>query len=253
MNKQAKEPIRAVFIKDIDFDDARFRMSFHPHLEQLKVSLGAVGLANPVILRGEKPFQIVTGYRRVLAAHSLKWETIDARIFPARELDFESGFKLGCYENLGTRTFNLIESSMVVNGFVNGCKIEERQVRENIVPLLGFHSGLKVYRQLLSLLQLIEAWKGLVVINGISLPNAAKVSRFSPEEQKALYDAVSDFRLGENKLRQCLEMAEEIAKRDEISLCQLFTSTPFAHLSEHAEQNTTARAELVRKVLRSLR
>jgi len=142
---------------------------------------------------------------------------------------------------------------MVVNGFVNGCKSEANHVREHILPLLGFHSGLKVYRQLLSLLQLIEAWKGLVVINGISLPNAAKVSRFSPEEQKALYDAVSDFRLGENKLRQCLEMAEEIAKRDEISLCQLFASTPFGHLSEHAEQNTTARAELFRKTLRYLR
>jgi len=253
MNEKTKKPIQSVFIKDIDSDDALFRMTFCPSLGNLKVSMAKVGLTNPVILRGGERFQIVTGYRRISAARSLGWDTIDARVFPPHELEFASGFKLSFYENLGTRTLNLIESSMVVTGFVRGCKTEETQVREKILPLLGFQSGQKVYQQLLSLAQLIEAWKLLVVINGISLPNAAKVARFSPVEQKALYGAISDLRLGENKLRQCLEMVEEISKRDEISLHQLFASKPFAHLSEQEQGNASERTELFRKTLRSLR
>lgn len=253
MNKKARKPIQAVFTKDIGFDDARFRMTFCPSLEQLKISMATVGLANPVILRGVGPFQIVTGYRRLSVARSLGWESIDARIFSPHELAFESGFKLGFYENLGTRTFNLIESSMVVNGFVRGCGIEENQVRENILPLLGFQPGSKVYHQLVSLAQLIEAWKYPVVRNGISLANAAKVSRFSPGEQRALLGAVTGLKLGENKLRQCLEMAEEIAQRDQLSLGQLFDSETFALLREKERRNSSERTELFRKALRSLR
>jgi len=253
MKEKMKKPIHSVFMNDVDCDDDLFRMSFYPSLENLKVSMAKVGLTNPVILSGVERFQIVTGYRRISAARSLGWETIAARVFAPDELEFESGFKLNFYENLGTRTLNLIESSMVVTGFVRGCKTEESQVRENILPLLGFQSGRKIYQQLLSLAQLIGEWKQLVVINGISLPNAAKVSRFSPVEQKALYGAISDLRLGENKLRQCLEMIEEISKRDEIPLHQLFAAGPFAYLSEKEQRNASERTELFRKTLRSLR
>ena len=253
MNEKTKKPIQSVFIKDIDCDDALFRMTFCPSPGNLKVSMANVGLTNPVILRGGERFQIVTGYRRISAARSLGWKTIDARVFTPHELEFESGFKLSLYENLGSRTFNLIESSMVVTGFVRGCKTEENSVRENILPLLGFQSGRKVYQQLLSLAQLIEAWERLVVINSISLPNAAKVARFSPVEQKALYSAVSGLRLGENKLRQCLEMAEEISKRDEVSLDQLFAAELFAFLGEKEQRNVSERTELFRKTIRALR
>jgi hypothetical protein len=253
MNEKTKKPIHSVFIKDIDCDDALFRMTFGPFPENLEVSMANAGLTNPVILRGEERFQIVTGYRRVLVARSLGWETIGARVFAPHELAFEDGFKLGFYENLGSRTFNLIEASMVVTGLVRGCKTEENHVRKNALPLLGFQSGRKVYEQLLSLAQLIDAWKQLVVTNGTSLPNAAKVSRFSPGEQKALYDVISDLRLGENKLRQCLEMVEEISARDEIPLHQIFAGEPFAFLSEREQRNSSERTELFRKTIRSLR
>jgi len=253
MNEKTKKSIQSVIMKDIDCDDALFRMTFDPSVENLKVSMANVGLTNPVILRGGERFQIVTGYRRILVARSLGWETIDARVFAPHELEFGEGFKLGFYENLGSRTFNLIEASMVVNGLVRGCETEESRVRENVLPLLGFQSGRKIYEQLLSLAQLIEAWKQLVVINGISLPNAANVSQLSPGEQEALYDAISDLRLGENKLRQCLEMVEEISKRDEITLHQILAAKPFAFLSEKEQRNVSERTELFRKTIRSLR
>ncbi len=144
MNEKKTKPIQSVLIKDIDCDDALFRMTFCPSLENLKVSMANVGLTNPVILRGGERFQIVTGYRRISVARSLGWESIDARVFAPHELAFASGFKLGLYENLGSRTFNLIEASMAVTGLVRGCKTEENHVRKNVLPLLGFQSGRKI-------------------------------------------------------------------------------------------------------------
>ena len=253
MKEISTQNIKPILIKDINIEDDSFRMTFSPDLNRLKSSMEEVGLLNPVILRGKDRFQIVTGYRRILVAQILKWEKIKARIFIPDELSFEEGFKLNFYENLGTRDFNLIESAMAVSGFINRCKKEKELVQKKILPLLGFQSGSKILQQLLSLIRLVDEWKMLVVKKEISLPNAAKVSSFTPKDQRILFKAVSDLKLGENKLRQCLEMIDEICRRDEISFEQLFTSSPFTQLAQDEKLNITEKTELFRKALKARR
>ena len=253
MKEKTTGSIQSTLLKSIDIDDDSFRLTFCPDLGGLKVSMDKVGLINPVILRGKERFQVVSGYKRVLVAQSLGWKRISARVFTPDKLDVEKGFKLNLYDNLATRTFNLIESNMAIVGFMFKCNKDSSQVREKILPLLGFHSGSKVFRELLSLTDLIAEWKESVVKKGVSLPNAAKVASFSPEEQKVLYETIYGLKLGENKLRQCLEMAEEICQRDEISFQRLFISEPFNYLNKNEKLNITERTELFRKALRDRR
>ena len=253
ITEKAHQGIKSIFLKKIDVDDESFRMTFCPDLKELQTSMEAVGLINPVILRGKENFQIVSGYRRILVARRLGWKKIAARVYTLDELDFEEGFNLNFYENLGTRSFNLIESSIVVAGFVDRCGTDIKPVREKILPLMGFQSGSKVFQQLFSLVRLVDEWKDLVVKKEISLPNAAKVSGFSPEDQKVLYSALSGLKLGQNKMRECLEMVEEVGKGEEVSLHQLFTSEPFTSLNQNARINITERTEMFRKALRTRR
>jgi len=254
LQKKEDKKTQSVPFTLIDYRDETFRTSFCPDLGPLKTSMVEIGLINPVILRGhEERFQIVSGYRRVLAARSLEWEGIKAALYAADELSHSDGFLLSFYENLGTRSFNLIEASMVVAGFFEQCGHDEKQIREEILPLLGFHSGRKIFHALQSLSHLSYEWKELVIQNKISLLNAAKISLFSSSDQRALSTALSGLKLGENKLRESLEMTEEICKRDEISLSELFSSGYFKFLGQQGDHNITEKTEQFRKTLKAIR
>ena len=254
IQKKEDKKTQSVPLTLIDCKDETFRMSFCPDLGALKTSMGKLGLINPILLRGSlKCFQIVSGYRRVLAAQSLEWKEIRATLYASDELSHNDGFRLNFYENLGSRRFNLIEASLVVAGFFEHCEKDEKQVREEVLPLLSFHSGKKIFRALQSLRHLSYAWKELVIKNDISLLNAAKISSFSPSDQSAFYAALSGLKLGENKLRESLEMAEEVCKRDDISLSELFSSDHFKFLGQQEDLNLTERTEQFRKTLKDIR
>jgi hypothetical protein len=254
LQKKEDKKTQSVPLTLIDYRDETFRMSFCTDLGALKTSMGKIGLVNPIILRGRgERFQIVSGYRRVLAAQSLGWEGIEATLFAPDELSHNDGFLLSFYENLGTRGFNLIEASMIVAGFLEQCEKHEKQIREEVLPLLGFHSGRKIFHALQSLSHLSYEWKELVIKNEISLLNAAKISSFSSFDQRDLGTALSGLKLGENKLRESLGMTEEICKRDEISLSELFSSEHFKFLGQQDDLNITEKTEQFRKTLKAVR
>ena len=252
--KKENKKTQSVPLTLIDYRDEVFRMSFCPDLGALKTSMGKIGLINPIILRrrGER-FQIVSGYRRASAAQSLEWEGIKAGLYTSDELSNSDGFRLSFYENLGTRGFNLIEASMVVTGFFEQCGQDEKQIREEVLPLLGFNSGGKIFHALQSLSHLSYEWKELVIKNEISLLNAAKISSFSSCDQRVLDTALSGLKLGENKLRESLEMTEEICKRDEISFSEFFSSEHFKFLGQQGDLNITEKTEQFRKILKAIR
>ncbi len=254
LQKKEDKKTQSVPLTLIDDRDETFRMSFCQNLGLLETSMKEIGLINPIILRRhEERFQIVSGYRRVLAARSLEWEGIKAALYTADELSHSDGFLLSFYENLGTRGFNFIEASMVVAGFFEQCKKHEKQIREELLPLLGFHSGRKIFHALQSLSRLSYEWKDLVIKNEISLLNAAKISSFSSFDQRALVTAFSGLKLGENKLRESLEMTEEICKRDDISVSELFSSGHFKFLGRQEDLNITEKTEQFRKTLKAIR
>ena len=245
--------IRSISLNAIDREDDSFRMTFNPDLHRLKASMQEVGLFNPVILRGRERLQVVAGFRRILVAWSLGWEMIEAQVLDPDDITIKGGLILNFFENLGTRTFNLIEASMVVNGLVHRGNLDRNQVREEILPLLGLQGGSKVFREVSSLVGLIDEWKDLVVKEEIALPNAARISGLSPEDQEALLRAIAGLKLGHNKMRQCLELAEEICQRDKISLSQLFDSVPFLQLGKDQERNITEKTEMFRRALKRMR
>lgn len=242
-------PAEQIPLHAIDAGQMLFPMTFHPDLAALKASLAAVGLFNPVILRRTTHYQMVTGYRRVLAARLLGWNTIAARVYCSEDLSMETGFNLAFHENLGTRAFNLIESSLIVRGFLAHTSRNEAQVRDEILPLIGFQPAKSIFQQLLSLGQLLDEWKVFIIQKGVALPNAAHISTFSPEEQHILSDHIFPLKLGHNKLRQCLEIIEEICRRDKLSLKDLFCAEPFGLLRDNGILNSTQRTDLFRRAL----
>lgn len=237
----------------IDSEDGTFRMSFAPDLHGLKASLEAVGMLQPVVLRGKETFQIVSGYRRVCAARELGWQEIPAEVFLPDELAVARAFARNFFENVASRPFNVIEAALVIKGFLVRCQTAPDTVRDTILPLLGFQPGARILAGLCALERLIPDWQVLVVRNGIALANAAMLAKFSMADQRSLHVVLGDLKLGQNKLRQCLEMVEEIVRREEISVEQLFSSEEFSALRDRRHLNLQERSEQFRKMVRARR
>lgn len=254
LKRKEEKKVELIHLKEIDSDDYLFRMTFSPDLNLLKCSMDKIGLINPLVLwEKEGRVLIVCGYRRVLVAKDLRWELIPAKIYRQEELNICEGFILNFYENLGTRRFNLIEAEMVISGFIERCRFNEKQIQEQILPLLGFSPGRKVFLALKALRNLTEDWKEFIIKNELSLFNAAKIADFSCLEQRSLYSWLSRLRLGENKMRESLEMVEEICKRDRISVEELFSYPAFKSLFQQGELNINEKTEQFRKLLKAIR
>lgn len=237
----------------IEIEDTTFRMSFAPDLHALKASLETVGMLQPVVLRGKETFQIVSGYRRVCAARELGWQEIPAEVCLPEELNVAAGFARNFFENVASRPFNLVEAALVVKGFLGCCQAGSEKLRDTILPLLGFQPATRVLSWLCRLERLIAEWQALVVCKDIPLANAAKIAEFSEDDQRSLHAALGHLKLGQNKLRQCLEMVEEIARREEISVARLLGSEEFTAIRDNRLLNLPERTERFRKALRERR
>jgi len=74
-------------------------------LTNLKASLQKYGLINPVVIT--PVYELISGFRRIMAARELGWKYIDARIMePDSELDF---LEMEMHENIIRKDFTVDE------------------------------------------------------------------------------------------------------------------------------------------------
>ena len=82
-----------VQIKNIETDGpraGRFSFSFEPTVSGLTDSITASGLVRPPVLSSEgTTFDVVCGFKRVLACKELGWSAIDALVFDAADISDE--------------------------------------------------------------------------------------------------------------------------------------------------------------------
>ena len=96
---KAELPLVWVRIKDIRQDDQTFLNRLTLNVADLQVSIRDHGQQVPVILRGKKPYQIVSGYRRITAIANLEGhDEVLAVVHP--DLKDKRAFAISLIENL---------------------------------------------------------------------------------------------------------------------------------------------------------
>jgi hypothetical protein len=117
-----------------------YTMSFGFNLEDLRESIDRIGLINlPLVARNHKgSFDIVSGYRRMLAIKSMGERQILCEdvtsVLPSARERLLANF----YENLATRKFNDIEKAMILHRLQQHVGTEE--IIASFMPLLSLPS-----------------------------------------------------------------------------------------------------------------
>lgn len=112
--------LREVRLDEIDFEDQSLMFRTALRTGPLQKSLKSEGLQIPVVLRGrtrgQKSYQIISGFRRCTAAQELKWDTITALVRPS-EFSDEDAFKASVLENTERKTYSDIDRAYVIREY----------------------------------------------------------------------------------------------------------------------------------------
>lgn len=207
-------------IQNINIADDSFRMTFEPEISKLRCSVKAVGVVEPIHLRhtADGAYQIVCGYKRILACQELNRQTIPALIVEHNDLSPLQAFLYNLHDNVFSRKLNTVEKAMVVSKLHNMYGIGEDELTNNYLPLMDEPKSYKLLHQLLAIDNVVDNMKSHIVKTDISAQNASRIAEFSPSTQQALYHVLIHIRPNTNKLGELLTLIREISARDGISV-----------------------------------
>ena len=243
---------KRIFLKNLDFKDKTFLLSYGYDINPLKQSIGRVGLLNPPVVRKKSSatYQIVCGYKRVLALKKLGVSSIRCTVLPSEKND-EECLLLNIYDNVSHREFNPIEKSIAINKLKN--YYTEEEIVRNFLPAIKLQphiTQLKVFKPLCKLEKGIQT---AIFAGRISEHTAIRLSQMDRASRRALGKLFVILRLSVSKQIEVLEYVSEIAMRENLSVENVIGMQKISSVFKNEKLNQHQKGETVRKYLRELR
>lgn len=207
-------------IQNINVADDSFRMTYATDISKLKCSIKVIGIIEPVHLRhtSDGSYQVITGYRRILACQELNRQTVPALVFEHNDLSPMQAFLHNLHDNIFSRRLNVIEKAMALSKLHKMFNVSEDDLVNTYLPMMDEPKSYKLLHQILSIDNIIDSVKEHIVKTDICANNAARIAEFSPSTQQALHNVLKHVRPNTNKLNELLTMIREISARDGISV-----------------------------------
>lgn len=237
-------------IRRIDLEDETFSVNFQPDLTKLRSSIERVGLIQPVLLRdrGDR-YQIVCGFRRVSVARDLGTSEIEARVVEQEERDEFQLFVFSLHDNLTTRGFNVLETSIALKKLVHGFGVDRARVIREFLPLLSQETNEKVLSTYLSLGEMEKEIKEYVLNEKVSRSNIRMLANFTAEDRGAILSLVSPLKLTESRLKEVLTLLGETAQRDHLTIAKIIGHPEIGAILGRPELTPSQKTERLREVL----
>ncbi|MBU1599652.1 ParB/RepB/Spo0J family partition protein [bacterium] len=247
--------IRKISVDRIDLEDKTFVFTYGKDLEGLLLSLKKIGLVNPPLLREKdrEKFQIISGYKRILALTKLGKREVKALVYKGDEISDPDAFCLNLYENIGTRALNTIEKSIILNKLLKRFGLKEEEIIQSYLPLVGLSPHKERLSLYLTLIELEDEIKDALVKERVSLLVAVKLLELSAEERGEVFGLMVQLRLGLNKQREVLTYLWEISRRDNVSILELVRDDSISKIQTDTRLSIPQKAEKITWALKKRR
>ncbi len=237
-----------ISLKEIDFEDQTFCLSYPCRAQNLLDSIDLVGIIHPPILRRQgKKYQIVCGRGRLSAAQILGLPQVVCKVLPLW-IDDLTCLTISFEENLTSRGFNVIEQALVVEKFLH--YLPEEEVLREFLPRLGYSPAYKNLQFLVSLNFLEEEIKKLLAQEDLSPQVAVRLLELEEEDRQALVHLFTELKPGRNRQRQILEALLDLSKREECPLRGFLKSPALVKILTDPKLNPPQKTEKVYATLR---
>lgn len=251
MSIPSKYECRTVALADIHPEVSPFRITTNDAVGDLADALNRVGLINPPILAySESGYVVVCGFRRILAARSLAWNTIPARILHNPHDPLICAY-LAISENSIERPLNLIETSRALS-LLESC-IPDTEERYKVAGSLGLPSSPSLVQKIKPLCRLPRSLQDGLLSGKIALSSALMLSKLDSKTADVLLKLLSDLKLSVSNQKELIVTIQEIAILEDVSAERLIQSEEIQEIVNSAEMDTPSKAGLLRSHLKHRR
>ena len=243
---------KVISISEIDAEDDTCRLGFLSDLDALIHSIRAVGLINPPVLgqRHDLKYQIVCGFRRVMALKALGRHEIRVRVLLG-ELSELNLLHLAIWDNRSHRSLNVVEQARGIE------KLSPHVPSTNRLPLsasvLGFPPNQKVFGKLKKLGRLPEPVQMGVLEETVSFEAAVDLSELSREDVLPFFELFKVLKLSQNKQRDVITLVQEIAIREGLKPGEVLQSREIRTILDRPTLNRNEKGSKVRTYLKQCR
>lgn len=238
--------------KDILLEDQTYRSSLERDAISLTRSVDKVGVLVPLRLQSTpEGLRVVSGFLRTEAARSLGWESLPAELLgPGEPLPI---LLTSLHENNFTRGFTWAERAWVLERVLRRWNAPRDWILGELLPAMGLPPSPRILEEYLKASSIRDDLRRILVRQGCSLANALRLSRMQPQDQEAFVALLPSIHLGENLLRELLEILWEIQMRDGVSPRQILSDSELLWAMEARGQDRPQRTDVLRRHLLRIR
>jgi ParB family transcriptional regulator, chromosome partitioning protein len=241
-----------VEINDIVLVPGPFCMSFGFDLAPLIRSIKRVGLINnPLLTKNDRDgFDIVAGFRRILALKFLGWKTIPCRILSGAGMSPLEFLLLGLHENLCMRNFNDVEKGMILKRL--SLLVDKNDILDHYMPLLNLPSHepvLSLYLRVED--ELEDKIKTSLCGNKLSLHAARLLLELERDERLGIFNLLDELIFNVNQQKQLIGYLGDIKQLSDVRILDILEDQAIRIIRYDNNLNKPQKVNAILKVLRT--
>jgi len=249
----SKTPEIFVNLNRINQIPGPYCMSFGFDLDPLINSIENIGLLNsPFVVKTDNgKFDVVVGFRRILALKCLEWEEVPCRDLSDSGLSSLELFLTSFHDNLPNRRFNDVEKGMILRGLMARTTVKKiLEVYMHLLYLPARESTLDVYLRMADLDETITA---SFVEGKLSLPTIKALLDMDVDSRFETYQWINNLNLNFNQQLQFIEYTLDISIKERRMIPEVFVDSHLVLVMEDQKLNIPQKAKRVLGHLKSRR
>jgi len=227
-----------------------YTMSYGFLLDGLRESIQKVGMVNPPLVarNQEGSFDIVSGYRRILALKALGERKAFCHDVTAVLPTPLERFLAAFYENLATRKFNDMEKAILLNKLQS--HVQRDEILASFMPLLSLpsHEGtLKFYLKLLDLEPNVQK---AIAREEVSIKAAKALVEMDKGSRKVVFNWIGALNFNTNQQIKFIEYTQDISRKENKTISEVLSAGPLLEVAESAQLNMPQKAKVALETMR---
>jgi ParB family transcriptional regulator, chromosome partitioning protein len=240
--------LQTVSLPEINVDEETYRITTAINTDGLVAAIVKVGLINPPILvKRDFALVVVSGFRRIAAVRRIGLRQISARILDSASSHLNCA-QLAIADNAFQRHLNPIEISRALS-LLSPCFEIESELLQT-AGALGLPESAPLIKKLTPLCNLpMEVQEG--VIND-TIPLQVARMFYSLDEKAVVWFALifKSLKISLNKQREIITLSQEIAYREDRSICSIFEDKPLRDILDNPDIDRSRKASAFRSYLK---
>lgn len=245
------DTVRTISLAQINTADRTCRITTRTGSEDLTPSIRSIGVINPPILVDRSDgFTIVAGFRRIDACCNLGWHSILAKVLEPSTPELQCA-QLAICDNALQRPLNLIEQSRSAAMLLRFIKDDASLVKA--ASAVGLAANPVYLKRIVSLCRLPRSIQRGVSTERIPLTMALELGKLENDTGTRFAELFCDLKLGFNKQREILTLAQEIALREDVAIEALLAEKALAEILDAQDTDRNLKTRHLRSYLKRRR